>query len=234
MFKSSPTKRIINYDSKKQGKELLHKNELIPNGVWRAILCAPSGAGKTNLMLNLIYDMLRFDKIYLYARNSEQTVYQDLIKHLEKIAADADVDINEIFHFGSSLDDVVPVDNIDKNKVNVVIFDDFLLAKDQSVIEDYFVRGRHKKCITFYLAQSYSAIPITVRRNTRLYMFWKASRMRDVTLFHSDTAPEMDKKEFLAIFNEATKVRHNFLFVDVDEDDTYKKFRRNLSDFRVK
>jgi hypothetical protein len=175
----------------------------------------------------MLYAYLHFEKMYVYAQNSDQGVYEKLKQHLDDIASKNDLEKGDSYHFGSKLSEVVPLDEMDKSKVNIVIFDDFVLAKDQSIIEEFFVRGRHKNCITIYLSQTYSGIPITIRRNTRLYMIWAVSRGRDVGLIQSDVAPELETKLFKKVFHDATKMPHSFLWVDrYAEPD--KKFRQNF------
>ena len=233
MFQNTGKASVINYDEKGK-KSVKHRNDLMPHnpGIFNAILCGPTGSGKTNALLNMIYDFLTYSKIYVYANNSDQAVYEKLKHHLDGIAEKNDLEPGDLYHFGSKLSEVVPLDQMDKSKVNIVIFDDFVLAKDQSIIEDYWVRARHKNCICFYLSQTYSGIPITIRRNTRLYMIWMASRGRDVGLIQSDVAPELDAKKFKKVFHEATKMPHNFLYVDrYAEPD--KKYRTNFDGLTI-
>ena len=51
-------------------------------------VCGPSGSGKTNLPLDMIYRLLYCDKIYLYAKNLQQSKYQYLINLFETISKD--------------------------------------------------------------------------------------------------------------------------------------------------
>lgn len=229
MFKDTGGAPIENYDVKTKKAPLKHRNEFMPKdpGIFNAIMCAPTGSGKTNTLLNMIFEYLYYDKLYLYANNAEQDVYVNLKKHFDSAAELRDWDPSELYHFGSSLKEVVPVDEMDRNKVNLVIFDDFVLAKDQSIIEDYWVRGRHKNCISIYLSQTYSGIPITIRRNTRIYMIWNVSRGRDIGLIWSDVGQELPKKEFTDIFYQVVREPYNFLYVDRNAKPE-KKYRKNF------
>ena len=44
-------------------------NVYIPKQPFRMIICGPSNCGKTNLVMNLILKYLKFNKLYLYAKN---------------------------------------------------------------------------------------------------------------------------------------------------------------------
>ena len=66
------------------------------------------------------------------------------------------VDAGEDFQvaiFSSSKDDIINVDDLDKEYQNLVIFDDFVTEADQHSIEDLFIRGRKKNCSLIYLMQ---------------------------------------------------------------------------------
>ena len=53
--------------------------------VYRKLIIAPSGSGKTNYLLNAIQkDNNIIDKIYLYAKNLEDPKYQILINKREQ------------------------------------------------------------------------------------------------------------------------------------------------------
>ena len=54
------------------------------NWPYRLLIIGPSGSGKTNALLNLIQkDNNIIDKIYLYAKDLEESKYQLLIKKRE-------------------------------------------------------------------------------------------------------------------------------------------------------
>jgi hypothetical protein len=228
MFQTTNKASVINYDEKSR-KSIKHRNELMPHspGIFNAILCGPTGSGKTNALLNMLYDFLTYNKVYIYANNGDQLVYEKLKQHLDGIAEKNDLEPSDLYHFGGKLSEVVPVDEMDKSKVNIVIFDDFVLSKNQDIIEEYYIRGRHKNCIVFYLSQTYSGIPITIRRNTRLYLLYAVSRGRDIGLIQSDVSPELDTKQFKKLFHQATMQPHSFLWVDRYATPD-KKFRREF------
>eukprot|EP00732_Lithocolla_globosa_P003589 Lithocolla_globosa_v1_NODE_2950_length_1814_cov_32.370097.p1 type:complete len:256 gc:universal NODE_2950_length_1814_cov_32.370097:1472-705(-) len=229
MFQAGRGAEIVNYDSKLTRKQVIHRNEWMPKnpGIFNCVMVGSSGSGKTNTLLNMLYNFLSYQRIYIYAQNSEQGVYNELQERLEAVAEENEIE-EELFHFGSSLENVIRVNDIPNDgKVSVVVFDDFVLSKNQSVIEDFFVRGRHKRCITIYLSQTYSMVPITIRRNARIFLLWGATRGRDVSMFGADAAPDLKAREFLSIFSAATADPYNFLYIDKLQSDN-RRFRKNF------
>ena len=79
--------KIPNYDVKddfsSNYKQIV---SFMPDRCFRMLICAPSGGGKTNLLLDMIYRLVYYDKIYLYAKNLQQNKYQHLIKLFEPIS----------------------------------------------------------------------------------------------------------------------------------------------------
>ena len=92
----------------------------------------------------MIYRLLYFDKIYLYAKNLEQSKYQHLFKTLEPINKEVDYDIIE-----ASNDKMRPISELTVHNQKLIIFDDFVYEKNQKPLVDYFIRGRHKIIVLF-------------------------------------------------------------------------------------
>ena len=98
--------KIQNYDIQDDGNDdFVQLKSFMPNRCFRMLICAPSGGGKTNLLLDMIYRLLYFDKIYLYARNLSQSKYKHLLKFLEPISKDVGHDVIE-----ASNDEIIPAD----------------------------------------------------------------------------------------------------------------------------
>ena len=142
--------KIQNYDDENNHFVQLHN--FMPDRCFRMLICAPSGCGKTNLLLDIIYKLLYFDKIYLYARNLQQSKYKHLLKSLEPISKNVGYDVVE-----ASNDEIIPLTDLPDDNQKLVIFDDYLNTgkKNDERIRDYFTNSRNKNCCCIYLSQSY-------------------------------------------------------------------------------
>ena len=58
----------------------------MPNSRFRRLICARSRAGKTKILLDMIYRLRQFNKIYLYSKKFEQSKYRNLIKKFDPIS----------------------------------------------------------------------------------------------------------------------------------------------------
>ena len=134
--------------------------DFMPDRCFRMLVCGPSGSGKTNTLMHMIYDLLYFDKAFLYAKNLEQSKYQKLMDEFQPISNEVGYDVIE-----ASNDEIIPVNDLDSESQKLVIFDDFVCEKKQKPLVDYFVQGRHKNCSVIYLSQSYYKTPKDIRLN---------------------------------------------------------------------
>ena len=116
--------------------------------------------GENKCSSGMIFRLLFYDKIFLYAKNLDQTKYQRLLKTFRPISKEAGYDVVE-----ASPDEIVPVSGIDWGNQKLVIFDDFVSEKNQKPLVDYFIQGRHKNCSVIYLSQSYFGTPKDIRLN---------------------------------------------------------------------
>ena len=71
-----------------------------------------------------MYNLLYFDKIYLYAKNLEQAKYQNLLNMFNPISKDVGYDIIE-----ASNDQIIAVCELTDDDQKLVIFDDFVCEK---------------------------------------------------------------------------------------------------------
>ena len=153
--------RIPNYDVEDDTvsnfKQLYY---FMPHKCFRMLVCGPSGSGKTNTLMHMIYNMLYFDKVYLYAKNLEKSKYQNLLDIFQPISDEVGYDVIEARN-----DEIIPVQDLDSDSQKIVIFDDFVCDKNQKPLVDYFIRGRHKNCSVIYLSQSYYKTPKDIRLN---------------------------------------------------------------------
>ena len=142
--------KIPNYDVQDNAasnyKQLF---DFMPNQCFRMLICGPSASGKTHFLLDMIYRLLYFDKIYLYAKNLEQSKYQHLLKPFEPFNKEVGYDIIE-----ASNDKILPVSELKDDNQKLIIFDDFVCEKNPKTLVDHFIRGRHKNCSVIYLSQS--------------------------------------------------------------------------------
>ena len=195
----------------------LHGLDKLP---FRLVCCAPSGSGKTNMILNLVEKFSKgkgtFNSITIITRNKSEPLYEFLEDKSNK-----KVKIEE------GLDSLPALDTFDKDLQHLVIFDDMVLEKNQKAMSEIYIRGRKRGISVCYLSQSFYKIPKTIRSNCNYFVLLKLSGKRDLNLILSEFELGVTKDQMMEMYENATKEKFSFLLIDV-EAPKERKFRKNF------
>ena len=107
---------------KKENKELNDRP-------FKMLIIRPSGSGKTNTLLHLINNFHPIDKIYLYAKDTDEKKYQYLMNKREQAGIKNLNDPHAFIEYWSDMNDVLEdINNYIKNrdKKVLIIFDDMI------------------------------------------------------------------------------------------------------------
>ena len=155
--------KIPNYDPGSSESDYKQGHPCMPADVFRMLICGPSNSGKTNTLLHMLYELLEYDKIYLFSKNLHQNKYQDPLQYFtEKVNPHPKVGYEVIEAYG---DEIIPLEELPANNEKIVVFDDLVCEKNQNSIINYFINGRHKNCCVIYLTQTFYKVPKDIRDN---------------------------------------------------------------------
>lgn len=183
---------------------------LLPNPL-RCLIVGSSGCGKTNLLLNFIYNRrgVPFKHLYVFSRSIEQPAYTRLRRHYERVEKLLG---HSIAHFFSNCEDLIPLDECRPN--SLVVFDDCLL-EEQGKIKDYFIRGRHKRVSCVYLSQSYGRVDMQViRNNVNMLCAFTQNRHYTKRIYEDFVGSDMAFESFAALCKHCWDRPHGFITVD--------------------
>lgn len=162
-------------------RESHNVNPLACVHIFRWVSYGPSGSGKTNIVFDMVMNHLYFDKLYLYAKDLQDPKYLAMIaifENLEEKYNEINGTDDKLIEYSDSLDDI-NIDNFDKNKQNLVIFDDMITEskQNQKVIDDLFVRGRKTpNCSIIYQSQSVFDTPKLLRKQANYITLLKVDK----------------------------------------------------------
>ena len=101
----------------------------IPDHSYIILIIGGSGSGKTNTLLNLIYQKNNIDKIYLYARDLNEPKYKLLIKKREDAGIKHLNDPNAFTKWSNTVDDIyenIHDYNSNRKRKILIVFDDMI------------------------------------------------------------------------------------------------------------
>lgn len=220
---------IINIDNLKKikgKKRYRNKHPLLPQHPYNMLIVGQTNCGKTNMLLNLILKFSTFDKLYIFSKHLHQPKMVLLNDIFDKVKEKTDEDI---LFMSNELDDLLPVDEIDDEVQNLIIFDDMICEKDLTPVIDYWIRGRHSNCSCIFLSQIYTKIPRQMRLNSHYFCFFNTPNRLELNIINNDVNYELDKAEFIRRFKKATSVPYSFFFIDTKTNIPQLKYRRNFN-----
>jgi hypothetical protein len=189
---------------------------------FRMCIVSPSGSGKTNFLINLLRlfscgDDGTFSTINIITRNKDEPLYKWITTKCDQIQ------ITEGLHT------TPPLDKFDKDKNHLVVWDDLVLAKDLSMVENYYIRARKMSTSCIFISQSYFKIPKIIRNNCSYMILLKLSGDREVKLILSEFGLGVTKEELLELYKYATAEKFSPLIIDMEESSD-KRFRKGFTD----
>ena len=226
---------IFNEDNKKHNE----KWPYIPDHPYRILIIGGSGSGKTNTLLNLINEQNDTDKIYLYARDLNESNYKILIKKPKNARIKYLNDPNAFIECSNTMDDVYEnihdYNSIRKRKISIA-FDDMIAdiminKKFQAIIKELFIRCRKLNISLVFITQSYVFVLKDVRLNSTHYLIMKINKKRELQNIAFNHSADIDYQDFIKIYRECIKEPYNFLTIDakLPASDPLR-FRKDLFD----
>jgi type IV secretory pathway VirB4 component len=187
---------------------------------FRMIIAGNSGSGKTQTLLNLLFNMPdTFEKIYITTKCKDEPLYN----WLEDKLKDKGLKITE------GISELPDLDGFDKEQTSLIILDDLVNepAKQQRPICDYFIRARKKNASLVYITQSYYQVPKLIRDNITYLIIKQVSSMRNLTMICRECSLGIEKEQLKKIYDDATASKQDFLLIDL-EGNKDERFRKNF------
>jgi hypothetical protein len=216
-------------DKKYTKKTETYKNEAKLNIKLpcRILITGSSGSKKTNSVRNVIKSMACFERIYLFAKKTDEPLYAELTDMYNEIGAKIGI---QMFFSSNSLDDLPDVDSFNPNFNNLIIIDDMIGEKNKMLknVADLWIRGRRENCSTMFVTQAFFKSPLLIRENTDYFIFKRMSGKRNRMLIWSEFSGTKTSEELDAKYEEITKkdINHWFM-VDEETSNPELHYRKN-------
>ena len=123
---------MINCDDYVNENKTEHNPEwpCTPDHPYRILIIGGSGSGKTNVLLNLIQDQPKIDKMYWYAKDPYEAKYQYLIKLREKVGLKRLNDLKAFIEYSNDMHNVyknIDEYNPDVENKTLIVFHDMIV-----------------------------------------------------------------------------------------------------------
>ena len=202
---------------------------------FRMLIIGPSGFGKADSLLHLINNFHPIDKIYLYAKDTDEKRYQFLINKRKQAGIKNLNDPYAFIEYSNNMDDVLDdINSYNKNrdKKVLIIFDDMIAdimksEKFKAIVKELFIRCRKLNISIVFITQSYFRTPKDARLNTIHYTLMKIGSKKELKNIAEENSRHLDFKDFLKIYNYCTKELYSFMMIDTRPDAAIP-FKKNV------
>ena len=189
---------------------------------FKILIIGPSGSGETNTLLHLINIFHPIDKIYLYAKDTDEKKYHYLISKREQAGIKNLNYPNAFIEYSNDMNDVLDdINNYNENrdKKVLIIFDDMITdfmrsEKFKATVKELFIRCRNLNISIVFIRQSYFRTPKDARLNSTHYILMKIDNKKELKSIAEENSGHLDFKDFLKIYNYCTKEPYSFMLVD--------------------
>ena len=185
---------------------------------FRALSIGSSGAGKGLQLMELLRRTPNtWDKVIIVIPNSNEPLYNHL--------RETNPDTMEFFEN----QEIPKLDYYEGHDNVLCVFDDCLSypKKKQEQISDWVIRCRKLNISFMYLAQSFYAIPKTIRQNCNYVFIKKFGGKRDMAAILREYCIGLEMEDLMNIYHWATDGDNNFLTIDCSAGEN-DRFRRNF------
>ncbi|RAW35768.1 hypothetical protein PC110_g7963 [Phytophthora cactorum] len=186
------------------------KDLAIP-ALYRMIMLAPSGSGKTNMAFHIIKSSPNvYAYLHVICRNPNQPLYDYLRDKLDGFVSFYDPDTAPTV-------DQIRRTPLASGKPELVIFDDITTDKHvlERLVSTFYIRCRHYKLSSILLAHSFFALPKMIRLNSELCVILKANSKRDLQVILKDyNLPGISQEMIFRAYNKCTSHIGQALVID--------------------
>ena len=161
-------------------------------------------------------------------RDSNIDDIAEAIKNLNREKEIKESPIDAEFHETS--ENIPDPSDIDRSIRNIIVFDDIMTDKKQTMPEAYYTRGRSANCDCIYLSQNYTHLPLhTIRSNSNFMIFFKSSPLVTKQLYDNFSSVDMEYKDWKQFCKEGWKSKYSFIVIDLSRDyESGNKYRFQL------
>ena len=204
---------------------------------FRMLIIGPSGLGKTNTLLHLIDKFHPIDKIYLYAKDTDEEKYQYLINKREQARIKNLNNPHAFTEYSNDMNDVLEdINNYNKKRDTkvLIIFDDMIAdimrsEKFKAIVKGLFNRCRKLNISIAFITQSYFRTPKDARLNSTHFIIMKIGNKKELKSIAEENSGHLDFKDFLKIYNYCTKDPYSLMMVDT-RPTAHVTFKKNFDE----
>ena len=225
------------------------KHPPVPLHSWlpalHMLIVSPTGGGKSNLLVNMLYHKRDVFPYYKYFRRihifsptaAELDPTWDIVKkdRRGKFLFHDDLDPEVVLSVLEQQDESIAIKGKKKTKHVLFVLDDLayhMKSRNNDYMTGLVMKLRHSNVLCWITAQSYRSIPRQMRQQLLYTLLFRVSAEEMLTI-RSELNGSFDERLFETMYNIATAEPYGFLYVDNRKQKFYASFSRELIPKRI-
>lgn len=225
--------KINFYDFIPKGDKKINPNYAIHGLDWpfRAIIAAPSGSGKTNMLCNLLLHLNNtVHELVICIRSADEPLYDMIINRLKNVIVYEDGKVPPLSQYSKIDEKTKRLKRLDK-KQRLFVFDDLITDRGANQIAaEYYIKCRKLGISVCYIGQSFYQIPKMIRDNCQIFVLGRNLLNRDLKLILSTFPTEITLDEFVDLYHCLTPENLDTVLINIDK----KYIAKNIIGERIK
>lgn len=192
----------------------------------RICIIGQSGAGKSNVVVNLIsrFGAIFYRMVIFTGSTTDEPLYNYLSEKIENI---------EMYNYIADVPELKDSEDDDKTHQKLIIFDDFITLnkKEISKVFEYAIASRKFGWTCLFLAQNYTSIPKIITRNCDYFIMFRLNDNVSINnIIKNHNIDNIDKNKFKDLYIDATQKAMEFFMIDL-KGKPETRLRHNFLDF---
>lgn len=225
--------KINFYNYVPKGEKKINPNYEIHNIEipFRMLIAAPSGAGKTNALMNVILLMDKsFHEIIICVKSADEPLYEMLINKLKNVVVFENGEVPPLSDYSKIDEKTKRLKRIDK-KQRLIVFDDLITDRAANAkAAEYYIKARKVGFSMCYISQSFYQIYKIIRDNTQLFILGRNLLKKDLRMILSAFPTELTLDEFVNLYNDLTDEPLDTVLINIEK----KYIAKNIIGDRIK
>jgi hypothetical protein len=205
---------------------------------FQIIVCGKTGAGKTNLVENLVHALGCFDRFWLYTKDCDELLYKKWVDKLKKEEEKLGETIIEVSNDIKTFPSIIKVNNDLRQKKHkgFLILDDMVNEniKDLKETTNGWTLGRKGGLSVCFITQSYFRTPKVIRENSSLLALGRLASVADMKRIVREYSLDKSAEELMALHQQVMQQGDmNFLLIDLYNNEPGLRYRMNLAPYSL-
>jgi hypothetical protein len=205
---------------------------------FQMIVCGKTGAGKTNLVENIIHALGCFDHFWLFTKDRDETLYKHWIDEVKKEEEKLGETILEVSNDIKTFPSIIKVNEelrMKKHK-GFLIVDDMVNenVKDLKETINGWTLGRKGGLSVCFITQSYFRTPKVIRENSSLLALGRLASIMDMKRIVKEYSLDKSAEELMMLHNKVMQQGDmNFMLIDLYNNEPGLRYRMNLAPYSL-